>query len=80
MELNKLDRITVANLIGICQRHVLLSRLDRQTRASLYDAISRQPITVQQTINIEANNAIEAGLTKYRKRGCESEGSSRNLK
>ena len=80
MDPNKLNRITVATLTGICQHHLPLSRLDRQTRASLYDAISRQTITVQQAIDTEVNNAIEAGLTKYRKRGSEQGGSQGPLK
>jgi hypothetical protein len=71
----KLNKITVATLTGICQRHLALSRLDHQTRSSLYDTISRQTIPVQGAINIEVNNAIEAGLTKYKRKGSEQGGS-----
>ena len=80
MDPTKLERITVADLIGICQHHLSLSRLDHQSRASIWNAISQQPITVQQTINTEANNTIEAGLTKHRKRGYDKERSKGPLK
>jgi len=67
MDVDKLNKITVANLIEICRRRMQLSRLDRQTRGNLNSAISRQHITVQESINADASNAIQSGLTKIRK-------------
>lgn len=54
-----------------------LSRLDRQTRASLYSAISCQNADVQEFINRDASEAIGRGLTKYGKRRLEGEGSQK---
>ena len=80
MDPSKLDRITAVNLIDICKHYFLLPKQDFRRRANIYKAISHQPINVQQAINIEANNAIEAGLTKHRKRGQDQEGSQMRLK
>lgn len=74
MDVDQLEKIAVANLVDICKGHFTLSRLDRQTRASVYDAISRQSIAVQQTINDLTIAAVEAGLGKYRKREHEGDG------
>jgi hypothetical protein len=74
MGIDKLGRISVALLKDVCTQHMPLSRLDRQSRANLYFAIARQDRTVQELINSGASNAIEAGLTKHRKRTRNQEG------
>ena len=67
MDLNKLSRITVANLTAICRTYMTLSRLDCQTRGSLYSAIQIQPTFVQEAINVGVERAIQSGLVKHGK-------------
>ena len=74
MDDEKLGKISITNLKNICKHHMRLSHLDCRTRASLYLAISGQHSTVQETINVEATNAIRSGLTKYRRESREGEG------
>ena len=67
MDVNKLRKITVVNLTAICRAHMTLSRLDCQTRASLYAAILNQQASVQEAINAGADMAIRSGLVKHGK-------------
>ena len=45
-----------------------LSRLDCQTRGSLYSAIQIQPTFVQEAINVGVESAIQSGLVKHGKK------------
>jgi hypothetical protein len=65
MEVNMVEKISVVNLIDICKRHMQLSRIDRQTKALLYSAISNQDSNFQESISKDVSNAIQSGLVKY---------------
>ena len=65
MDVNKLGKISVTSLVDICRRQMRMSRLDCQSRASIYSAISGQDTIVQESINTAVNNAIQSGLVKY---------------
>ena len=67
MDFNKSNKITVVDLIAICRCHMVLSRLDCQTRAKLYTAIQNQNSYVQKAIDIGVEMAIGGGLVKYAK-------------
>jgi hypothetical protein len=67
MDIKKFSKITVVNLTAICRVHMMLSRLDCQTRASLYAAIMNQQASVQEAINAGADMAIRSGLVKHGK-------------
>lgn len=45
-----------------------LSRLDCQTRGSLYSAIQKQPTDIQEAINVGVETAIRSGIVKYGKK------------
>ena len=67
MDLNKLSKITVVNLTAICRSYMTLSRLDCQTKGSLYAAIRNQTTIVQEAINEGVERAIRSGIVKNRK-------------
>lgn len=69
---NNLEKISVSNLTDICRTYMQLSRLDCQSRASLYSAIFGQPIMVQESISAEVNSAIQNGHVKYERKSKES--------
>ena len=74
MYAEELDNIIVPTLIDICKHHFHLSRLECQSRAAVYAAISLQPIAIQVQIKSDATKAIEDGLTKHRKKKLDLEG------
>jgi hypothetical protein len=67
MDFNKLNMITVVDLTVICRCHMTLSRLDCQTRASLYTAIQNQIFLVQDAIDDDVEKAIQGGFVKHKK-------------
>ena len=67
MDINKFNKMTVFDLTAICRPHMMLSRLDRQTRASLYAAIQKQHTLVQEAIDVGVETAIHNGFVKHGK-------------
>ena len=67
MDVNDFNKITVVNLTAICRSHMMLSRLDCQTRASLYIAIQKQSTLVQEAIGVGVQTAICSGFVKHGK-------------
>ena len=80
MDVNKMDRITVVTLTDICKQHFHLSRKECNSKTGIHAAIFRQPIPVQQKIDLDITKAIENGLTKHRKRTQDLEENLRTRK
>lgn len=75
MDVDKLEKITLANLMNICRQYMQLSHLDRRTRANLYNAISGQLPNIQDAINVDVCNIIQCGIVKFgKKRGAVDDG------
>jgi hypothetical protein len=67
MDVNNFNKITVIDLTAICRSHMKLSRLDCQTRASIYTAIQKQHIVVQEAIDVGVETAVQGGFVKHGK-------------
>jgi hypothetical protein len=67
MDIKKFNKMTVIDLTAICRPHMMLTRLDRQTRASLYAAIQKQHTLVQEVIDVGVEMAIRDGIVKHGK-------------
>lgn len=67
-----LDKITVANLGAIFNKHGKFTFVQRSSRQRLYKAFEEQAIEVQNRILEDAQKTIQEGQTKYSRRRREN--------